>query len=95
MNARQYIQLFSNMGWRYAFFRAGHELARRSGWLKRRFPVRPPHRSFIDFQKWKNNPPAFFFPDKTGLALARRPDEQLRQNAQEILSGRLSFFSAA
>ncbi len=94
MNVGQYLELLSNMGWRYAFFRAGHELRLRTGRLKRRFPVNPSPRSIIDLPAWRKDTPAFFFSDKQKVAITKRPSELLRQNAQDILTGRLLFFSA-
>jgi hypothetical protein len=54
------FQLTSNMGFGYVAFRTRHEIERRTGILKKRFPVKPPSRKFISREEWKKLPVRFF-----------------------------------
>ena len=56
--------ILKNMGWRYTQFRVKHELMRRSGLLKNRFPVTPGFKQFIPLDEWKKTRGNFFFRNK-------------------------------
>jgi len=94
MKPGQAFQLARNMGGRYVAFRAWHELLRRSSLLRRRFPVNPPQRTYISLTDWRKSAPPFYFSEKADIRAPRRPNEQLRRDARDLLSGRLLFFNA-
>jgi len=54
------LHLFKNMGPRYVWFRAGYELKRRSGLLKKKFPTDVPPRTWATRQDWQQLPTCFF-----------------------------------
>lgn len=92
-NLNNYIQLISNMGWRYISYRITHELKKRSGLLKRNFPVNPVQRQFLSLAEWKSSSKPFFFKCREALSFDKKPDERLREACQRILNGEIQFFS--
>ena len=82
------------MGPRWTAFQVAHQLRARLGVLRRRFPAdpRPPARS-ATLNAFREDPPAFFF-DAAALGVERRPDAELRRRADQILAGRMPYFSA-
>ena len=94
MNKLQQIaQLYQNMGGRYFAFRMWYELKKRSGLLKRQFPVNPISQSFITLSEWRQNAAPFFFRSREALKLEKVHDERLKEDAQRILDGQIQFFS--
>lgn len=92
-NLNNYIQLISNMGWRYISYRITHELKKRSGLLKRSFPVNPAQRQFLSLAEWKSSSKPFFFQSRENLSFDKKPDEKLREACLRILNGEVQFFS--
>src|ERR1019366_1998057 len=83
-----------NMGFRYVRFRLSHELSRRTGMLKRKFPVSPVSRHFINLQQWKELDVNFFFKDKDALRLIRQPSTKLKEWFDNYQTGKLVFFGS-
>jgi len=92
-NLNNYIQLVSNMGWRYISYRITHELKKRSGFLKRSFPVDPVQSQFLSLAEWKSSSKPFFFHSREKLFFNKEPDEKLKETCQRILNGEIQFFS--
>lgn len=87
-----FVQLAKNMGPGYVAFRVGHEVQKRSGLLKKRFPVAPPHRTFISCEEWKNLPVHFF--EFRPSRLEREKLSQLENRVLALRNNRLTFFSS-
>jgi len=87
-------QILKNMGWRYVRFRALFELKRKTGILKKKFPVNPEIKQFISLEEWKKLPIQYFFRDKNDLKITKNPNSQLEKSYQELISGKLSYFNS-
>ena len=57
---KRIINLASNMGIRYVFFRISYLIRTKSGWQKKVFPTNPEFKKYISIQDWKDNLPPFF-----------------------------------
>lgn len=88
-----YIQLISNMGWRYISYRIMYELRRKSGLLKKKSPVNPTQKQFISLSKWKETAQPFFFQSRKSISFEKKPTEILKEACQKILNGEIQFFS--
>lgn len=86
------VQLARNMGLRYVAFRAGYEIERRSGFLKKRFPVQPAFQEFISLADWKSLPVRFFTFPESRLDPAELTG--LKSRVQAFRRGCLTFFSS-
>ncbi|THH34561.1 alginate lyase family protein [Neolewinella litorea] len=91
---RNAVNLARNMGPRYVGYRLWYETSRRSGWLRRRFPVNPPSRTFISLAEWRRDPPAFFFQSNAELQFNRRSTTDLENYVGRLEKGEFRFFSA-
>ncbi len=87
------FQLFKNMGVGYVAFRAKHEVERRIGLLKNRFPANPPFQEFISREEWKKLPVFFFpfFPGQLEKKNLQNLNKRVRAFQKEDL---LTFFSS-
>lgn len=90
---QQIVQLYQNMGCRYFAFRAWYEFRRRSGLLKKQFPVNPELKTYISLQLWRKEAAPFFFESRETLTIKKEKDEHLKQDALRILNGEIQFFS--
>src|ERR1035437_3108049 len=88
------VNLVRNMGFRYMRFRLSHELKRRAGMLKRKYPVAPVSQHFISLQQWKELGVNFFFNDKSSLQLIKQPSNQLKAWFDNYQKGNLVFFGS-
>ena len=88
------INLLGNMGWRYVSFRSRYELMRRTGLLKRKFPVNPLFKQYCSLGQWKQQPAKFFFTDRESLAIPRNRDVVLKERFDKIKSGNFLLFSS-
>ena len=91
---KQYRQLISNMGWRYISFRFLFELKRKSGILKKRFPIKPEQKSFLTLLEWKTSSFPFFFRSREDLNFDHDPDFKLKEQYDKIVGGEFQFFSS-
>ena len=82
------------MGWRYVSFRGKHEILRRSGLLKSRFPVDVPEKHWVGLDTWKSTRGKFFFSSKSELSFPRLQSSELQQRFIEYKAGRLLFFNS-
>ena len=92
---QQLFQIIQNMGWRYFFFRFLFELKKKSGILKKSFPVNPSPYKGINLSQWRENKSPFFFFKIAEISVCNGVDTMaLRQQAESILQGRFRFFSS-
>ncbi len=89
---RKYIDLLRNMGPRYILFRMYYLIAKKTGWLRMKFPVRMPFSSYITLEEWRANTPAFFFQSKTIPHLKRNPVPRLKEIYDLVTNGTFLFF---
>jgi hypothetical protein len=87
------LQLVSNMGWQYVSYRAVYELQRKTGLLKRRFPVNPRPVQYMSLSEWRDASTPFFFQSRKNILLEKRPTVELKESVENILNGRVPFFS--
>lgn len=83
-----------NMGLRYTAFRAKHELLRRSGLLKSKFPIAPAIQAYITLDDWKQSPGKFFFASREILSIPRTPTARLEETFTNIKQGKLLLFNS-
>lgn len=90
---QQIVQLYQNMGGKYFAFRGWYEFRRKSGMLKKAYPVNPEFKSFISLEQWRREASPFFFETRESMKLEKVRDERLKEDAQRILNGEIQFFS--
>ncbi len=85
--------IFFNMGWGYVLFRARFEWMRKTGWLKKRFPVDPP---LLHYPAWKPFSSGFFWVwgAREDLNMTKSPVPVLQEKALKILEGKISLFNS-
>lgn len=88
------LNLAQNMGPRYMAFRVKHELLRRSGLLKGKFPAAPSAVTYITLAQWKQTGAAFFFQNRKEVTVPKQPGEELAQRFEWIKEGRLLMFNS-
>ena len=81
------------MGFRYIFYRVKHELEKRLGVLKHRFPSPSQRKYFISLEAWKDNPKKFFFKERESLVFEKKPSKNIKDCANKILNGEIQCFS--
>ena len=82
------------MGWRYVIFRSGFEFKKRTGLLKKGFPVKPELKSFYTLDNWKANAQPFFFGSKKDLQFKFSLSEELTAAYQKLSAFEYTFFSS-
>ncbi len=81
------------MGLQYFLFRIKHELSRRSGLLKKKYPTHLPTPCNITIKQWRSTRPKFFFEDSSEICVSGVSDH-LKKNVERILQGDVLFFSS-
>lgn len=89
------LKVVRNMGWRYVAFRSVHELNRRTGRLKKRFPQAPAFQRYLSLDEWKQQPVTFFFQSREEVTVARMPTPALAARFKQVKEGKLTFFNGA
>ncbi|RFS22024.1 heparinase [Chitinophaga silvatica] len=87
------LKVVKNMGWRYVAFRTVHELKRRTGKLKKRFPADPAFQRYLSLEDWKQQSALFFFPCREALLLPKNPTPDIAQRFETLKKGLLPFFN--
>ncbi|MEO6980898.1 MAG: hypothetical protein ABI113_21060, partial [Mucilaginibacter sp.] len=82
------------MGWRYVVFRSVFEFRKRTGLLKKVFPVNPESKSFYTLDSWRNNTQPFFFGSKKELRFNFPLPDQLTTAYEKLSSFEYTFFSS-
>ncbi len=82
------------MGWRYVNFRAGFELKKRVGILKRKFPINPVQKQVISLEEWKKLKVKYFFSSREFVKVEKRPNKELKEEFEKFLNGEVLYFNA-
>lgn len=82
------------MGWRYFSFRIVYELKRKSGLLKKAYPVNPKQKKFITLEEWKIQDIAFFFQDKFDCLIDEKRNDNLQTAFNEFQNNKLFYFNS-
>jgi hypothetical protein len=84
------VQLLQNMGVRYVGYRIIHEFEKKAKILKRRHPINPKPKSFIELSEWRklNNS---IISKKINFECLR--SNILKEQANKILNGEIQFFN--
>jgi hypothetical protein len=90
---KKIVNLISNMGFRYLFFRVSYTIKTKIGWQKKVFPTQPKVSKFTSLEIWKNNLPSFFFYGKDIPNLPKQQKEILSETFQEVQKGVFIFFN--
>ena len=61
LKAKTILNLISNMGMRYVFFRIWYIIKTKVGYQKKAFPTNLEFKKYISLKDWKDNLPPFFF----------------------------------
>lgn len=88
------LNLAQNMGPRYIAFRVRHELLRRSGMLKGKFPQAPAQKAYITLEQWKQTAATFFFQSRTEIKIPKNTTTELAQRFDWIKEGKLLMFNS-
>jgi hypothetical protein len=91
---KQVANLIRNMGMRYVLFRAGYEVRKKTGLLKKAHPVDPPFQKFINIEDWKIQQVKFFFDHRSELKVSIEKNQILKQQAESILDGKYLYFGS-
>jgi Heparinase II/III-like protein/Heparinase II/III N-terminus len=86
--------LWQNMGTKYVVFRVQYEFKRKTGLLKYEYPTNIKDENYISLDNWRKKAMPFFFSDKKTLSFAKKKNSKLEEEANNILSGKIPFFSA-
>ena len=87
-------KLWQNMGTKYIVFRGQYEFKRKSGLLKHEYPTNIKSKNYISLDNWRKKAMPFFFSDKESLSFPKKKSRQLEEEANNILNGKIPFFSA-
>lgn len=88
------LNLVNQMGWKPIAYRAVHEVKKRTGLLKKSFPVSYTLVPFIKLTEWQKSAPPFFFPSKEGLGTFPLNDKSLLERAfLQLKNGQVKFFN--
>jgi hypothetical protein len=94
LKIKKVSRILSNMGWRYVIFRSGFEFKKRTGLLKKKFPLDPEFKSFYTLSNWRNNAQPFFFNSKEELQFKLPLSKQLTTDYKKISEFEYIFFSS-
>ena len=84
------IQLVRNMGLRYVTFRLGHEVEKKLGFFKKKFPQNPGPQKFVTLEQWRSS--FKFWGIEQGDKATSRPS--VLPEFASFLEGEILFFSA-
>lgn len=87
------FQVVKNMGLRYVWFRSVFELKKRSGLLKRNFPLNPPFKQYYTLLAWEENQKPFFFKNRDSLRHIEGKSSQLVAEYIKLKSRTYTYFS--
>lgn len=82
------------MGWGYLQFRAFYEFQRKSGLLKKKFPINISDTKFISLEEWKKNNSIFFFSDRSEINFPKKKYSPLLEYYTNFIEGKLPYFSS-
>lgn len=88
-------QVAKNMGWRYVAYRGLYEFKKKSGLLKKAFPIAEPINSFINLEDWRMQAPPFFFAEKAALNFQKKRHPKLEEQFNNFVDkGILTYFQS-
>ena len=87
------IRSLRSKSFKYLLFRSKYELERKSGLLRRNFPIHPKMVKLPSLDEWKRSSSRFLFNGRDGLCVPQIPSESLREDTKRILNGNILFFS--
>lgn len=90
------FDLIRNMGLKYILFRASYEIIRKSGLLKKSFPVKQSYKEFISLEQWKLQAKPFFFSSPRNVPKIELDDfssSDLSDKFHNLQKGTLKMFS--
>lgn len=90
---KKIINLVHNMGLKYSWFRLKYEIQRKSGILKKRFPVKVNFKYWVSLEDWKNIRGTFFFQRKEEIKLEPRSSSSLIERINDYKNGSFLFFN--
>ncbi|WP_170178493.1 alginate lyase family protein [Flammeovirga pectinis] len=79
------------MGSRYFVFRIKYEISKKTGSLRKKFPVNPSVRSFISVKDWRKSKTPFFI---NNISIENLDESKIINDYNKILEGKFNFFSA-
>ena len=83
------------MGWKYVAYRGLYEFRKKSGLLKKAFPVDNPLKQFISLEDWKKQKPSFFFDSKASLSFPKNEHPELLKRYLDFKEkGILTYFQS-
>ncbi len=91
---KKIVNFVQNMGLRYVSFRIKHELLRKTGLLKNKFPVAPPIKQYTTLTDWQQQKQKFFFSDKSEIKVPKTPAREIEETFQNIVGGKLLLFNS-
>ncbi|QYH37973.1 heparinase [Algoriphagus sp. NBT04N3] len=86
------FQFIQNMGARYIKYRVFHELEKRTGILKKRHPQSKELISFVSWDNWKKESPAFLFESRSSFNQQLAHDPELADRISKMKEGIFRFF---
>jgi hypothetical protein len=82
------------MGNRYLLFRLSHEFERRTGKLAKRFPTQPPILTYPTLEEGKVALEKLPWTSLEELKIEKKPNEILKEKAEQILKGKFLLFNS-
>lgn len=82
------------MGIRYILYRLTHIVERKLGLLKKRHPMNPLVKKFIDLEDWKKSAVTFVIDERESIRIDKNPNPELKVKAEKILNGEICYFSS-
>ncbi len=83
------------MGWRYVAYRGLYEFRKKSGLLKKAFPVEIQNKKFISLEDWRTTSSPFFFKDKGALGFKKVRHPKLEKQYKDFVDkGILTYFQS-
>lgn len=88
------LQLYQNMGSRYVMYRVRHEIEKKTGVLKKKHSSSLKFVNPISIDNWRNSKKEFLIGAKESLLIPKNPSVVLKNNAENILGGKIKYFNA-
>lgn len=82
------------MGLRYTVYRVTHVIESKLGLLKKRHPMNPTVKKFIDLEDWKKTDVTFVIDSRENIQFDKNPSPVLKEKASKIQNGEICFFSS-
>ena len=87
------FQILQNMGLKYVLYRTVFELKKRTGILKRRFPIDPVFQRYYTLESWKSGSKPFFFEEKESIVFRIEDSPQLVDEFNKFIDHTYNYFS--